>query len=76
MVAPTVYVPPTCPHCDEELLIVREVIHNTFVFDKDTGTYDERGTQTTTCAYCDGELDEYEVPGFEDGVCNYIHSSK
>lgn len=70
----TTFVPPTCPHCGEELDHVDETEYNVYSFDPNTGTYDEDGTITIDCPYCGGDLGE--TPEFEDGACNYVHPSK
>lgn len=73
---PTIYVPPTCPHCDEELRVVRETTYDTYVFNPKTGTYKDSGHLTIECGSCGEMLGGDDVPDFGDGMCNYVHSSQ
>jgi len=62
--------PPDCPHCGESLDSVYETTYDTYTFNPATGHYEDDGYLTITCPYCNGKLGD--VPGFEDGMCNYI----
>lgn len=69
------YQPPKCPECGSELDHVDETEYNVYTFNPKTGTYDEDGTLTVSCPYC-----EYDLGGnteeFGDGACNYVSKAK
>ena len=63
--------PPRCPSCNELLEKVLENDYKTYVFDPESGTYnDSDGYLEMFCPNCDARL--YDV--FEEGVCNYVSS--